>query len=97
VDEIRRDSSPQDREQVGSSPGRRKGGLVAARSFSAPIRPVVAISGGALVKGYGNTASPHLCERPRASGEAWKTVAGRDGEGVRPLFFWRWGKTAMGR
>jgi hypothetical protein len=102
VDEIHRDSSPQDREEVGSSPevvlerGRRRGGLAAARSFSAPIRPVVAISGGALVKGWGNTASPHLAEGPRASGEAWETVAGRGGEGVRALFFWRWGKTVVG-
>jgi hypothetical protein len=47
VDEINRDSSPQDREEVGSSPevvlelGRRQGGLAAVRSFSAPIHPVV--------------------------------------------------------
>jgi hypothetical protein len=68
--------------------GRRRGGLAAACSFSAPIRPVVEISGGALVEGWGNTASPHLGEGPRASGEAWKMVAGRGDEGVRALFFW---------
>jgi hypothetical protein len=102
VDEIRRDSSPQDREEVGSSPevvlerGRRRGGLAAARSFSAPIRPVVAISGGALVEGWGKTVLPHLSEGPRASGEAWETVAGRDGEGVRALFFFVMGKTTVG-
>jgi hypothetical protein len=44
-------------------------------------------SGGALVEGWGNTASPHLGEGPRASGEAWETVVGRGGEGVRALFF----------
>jgi hypothetical protein len=99
---IHSDSSPQDREEVGSSPevvlerGRRRGGLAAARSFSTPIRSVVAISGGALVEGWGNTASSHLGEGPRASGEAWETVVGRGGEGVRALFFWRWGKTAVG-
>ncbi len=92
MDEIHRDSSPQDREEVGSSPevvlerGRRRGGLAAARSFSAPIRPVVAISGGALVEGWGNTASPHLGEGPRASGEAWGMVVGRDGNGAQALF-----------
>jgi hypothetical protein len=102
VDEIHRDFSPQDHEEVGSSPeavllrGRRRGGLAAARSFSALIHLVVAISGGALVEGWGKTASPHLGERPRASREAWETVAGRGGEGVRALFFWQWGKTAMG-
>jgi hypothetical protein len=102
VDEIRRDSSPQDREEVGSSPevvlehGRRRGGLAVVRSFSTPIHLVVAISGGALVKGWGKTASPHLAEGPRASGEAWETVAGHGGEGVRALFFWRWGKTVVG-
>jgi hypothetical protein len=103
VDEIRRDSSPQDREEVGISPevvlerGRRRGGLVAARSFSAPIRPVVAISSGALVEGWGNTASPHLGEGPRASGEAWETVAGRGGEGVRALFFGDGEKLSLGQ
>jgi hypothetical protein len=80
---------------VGSSPeevperGRRRGGLAAARSFSAPIHPVVAISSGALVEGWGNTASPHL-------GEAWETVAGRVGEGVRALFFLAMGKNCRG-
>jgi hypothetical protein len=87
---------------VGSSPevvlerGRRQGGLAATCSFSAPIRPVVAISGDALVEGWGNTASPHLGEGPRASGEACKTVAGRGGEGGESSIFWRWGKTAVG-
>jgi hypothetical protein len=101
VDEIHRDSSPQDREEVGSSPevvlerGRRRGGLAAACSISAPIRPVVAISGGALVEGWGKTASLHLGEGPRASGEAWETVAGRGGEGCE-LYFLAMGKTAVG-
>jgi hypothetical protein len=103
VDEIRRDSSPRDREVVGSSPevvlerGRRRGGLAVVRSFSAPIHPVVAISGGALVEGWGNTASPHLGEGSRASREAWEMVAGRGGEGVRALFFGDGEKLPWGR
>jgi hypothetical protein len=102
VDDIHRDSSSQHREEVGSSPevvldrGRRWGGLAVARSFSAPIRSVVAISGGALVEGWGKTTSPHLGEGPRASGEAWETVAGRDDEGVRALFFLAMGKNCRG-
>jgi hypothetical protein len=77
--------------------GRRRGGLAAARSFSAPIRPVVAIFDGALVEGWGKTVSAHLGEGPRASGEAWETVAGRGGEGgASSVFFWRWGKNCRG-
>jgi hypothetical protein len=88
---------------VGSSPevvlerGRRRGGLAATRSFSAPIHPVVAISGGALVEDWGNTALPHLGEGPRASEEAWETVAGRNSEGVRALFFGGGEKLPWGR
>jgi hypothetical protein len=102
VDEIRRDSSPQDHEEVGSSPkvvlecGRRRGGLAVVCSFSAPIRLVVVISGGALVEGWGKTASPHLGEGPRASGESWETVARRGGEEGASSVFWRWGKTVVG-
>jgi hypothetical protein len=88
---------------VGSSPevvlecGRQWGGLAVALSFSAPIHPVVAISGGALVEGWGNTTSPHLGEGPRASGEAWETVAGHGGEGVRAQFFGDGEKLPSGR
>jgi hypothetical protein len=67
----------------------------AARSFSAPIQPVVVTSCGPLVEGRGKTELPHLGERPRASGEAWGTVVGRSGNGAQALFL-RWGKAAGG-
>jgi hypothetical protein len=88
---------------VGSSPEvvlerrRRRGGLAVVRSFSTLIHPVVAISGGALVEGWGNMATPHLGEGPRASGEAWEMVAGCGGEGVRALFFGDGKKLPWGR
>jgi hypothetical protein len=75
--------------------GRRWDGLAAARSFSAPIWPVVAISGGPPVEGRGKMESLHLGEGPRASGEACETLVGCDGNGVRALFL-RWGKAARG-
>jgi hypothetical protein len=53
-----------------------------ARSFSDPIRPVVATSSGPPVEGRSKTESPHLGEGPHASGEAWGTVVGRGGNGV---------------
>jgi hypothetical protein len=83
---------------VGSSPkvvlehGRRRGGLAAARSFSAPIRPVVLWS-----RAGAKRHRAHLGEGPRASGEAWETVAGRSGEGVRALFFGDGKKLSWGR
>jgi hypothetical protein len=73
---------------VGSSPkvvlesGRRRDGLAVARSFSAPIWPVVAISGGPPVEGRGKMESPHLGEGPHASGESWGTMVGCGGNGV---------------
>jgi hypothetical protein len=57
-----------------------------ARTFSAPICPVVVTSGGPPVESRGKTQSPHLSEGPRASGEAWGTVVGCGGNGVRALF-----------
>jgi hypothetical protein len=70
--------------------GRRLDRVVAARSFSTPIRPVVATSSGPPIEGRGKTELPHLGEGPCASGEAWGTVVGRGGNGARVLFL-RWG------
>jgi hypothetical protein len=86
---------------VGSSPdvvferGRRRDGLVAARSFSVLIWSVVVTSGGPPVEGRGKMESPHLGEGTRASREAWGTVVGRGSNGVRALFL-RWGKAVGG-
>jgi hypothetical protein len=50
--------------------GRRRDGLVVARSFYVLIWPVVVTSGGPPVEGRGKMESPHLDEGPRASREA---------------------------
>jgi hypothetical protein len=56
------------------------------RSFSAPIRPVVTTSSGHPVEGRGKTESLHLGEGPRASGEAWGMMVGRNGNRAQALF-----------
>jgi hypothetical protein len=43
---------------------RRREGLVVARSFSAPMRPVVVTSGGPPVEGRGKMKSPSSREAP---------------------------------